>query len=626
MMPDTRCLAIVATLLLAAACTPDQNEPSPNDASATDTRPDATDTTTDTGADAEPERDTRGGGDTAPATDVTADADARADGADGGAAGLRRGPSCPEPPQVTPGDEWPEVYVGTDEHGCDDSGDGTRDTPFCTFEAAFAAVPETPGIVTIRSGTYRVPDLDGGSIVLQREGSADAYFLIRAAQGADPVILGSQSIAGSNWTDTGDGLWRTDVDSLPKDPTGLWTADGERIIHQTVMRDGRRSHADIDEISEPGRWTKARDDGSGCPQENADCDIYMRPPDGLDVAQTDFEVAQRMWLNPRGSDHLVIRGLTFRYTNHAAIHVAGSDHILLDDNVFSHNANGHGNAYSVFITEDSDGAIVRDNDFFDSRYWGGYSNSKGLTFMVSGDEADHWVCNNEFWNFVGQGLTTKGGVSNVHAIHNYFHDLDTGVQVPDSRCHWKGCDGEEDGITYPGGGWTVRENRFESVDVGVQIQGTGDPDDNPVLPTNVHNNVFVDAEAGVQIQANTRDPLVRNNLYTGTGAGLWLHHSGGDPLWGDHFLDNGLDSDHNLYDADHAVYIRANWSGEEKGFSLDEYRSEYDGEANSLEEAPQVDEDYRPQPGSPLLDAGDPSVYPNASQVHIGPWPVGRPN
>jgi len=66
----------------------------------------------------------------------------------------------------------------------------------------------------------------------------------------------------------------------------------------------------------------------------------------------------------------------------------------------------------------------------------------------------------------------------------------------------------------------------------------------------------------------------------------------------------------------------------EHPLTLDEYRASYAGETHSLEASPSLDasDQYKPLAGSPCLNAGDPSVYKNATKVNIGLWPFFLPD
>jgi len=519
------------------------------------------------------------------------------------------GPACPEPMQVAPGDDWPEVFVGVE--GCDDGGEGTRALPFCTFERAFEVADAVPFIVTILDGTYR----QRGHRV-NRSGTADAYFLIRAAEGARPVILGSEPLEGASFEELGDGTFRVDVGHLDSDPKGLWTDGGRRIIHVMESRDGARSHAPVADLEEPGTWTKADDGGAGCDEDNAGCYVYVRPFADMEVAATDFEASQGSFFYAGGSDFMVVEGVSTRFTQSTAMFFEGAQHVVIQDGDFAHNANGNDNSYNLRLWG-ADGAIVRRNRVSDSRYWGGAVNSHGITFMITGADDDIWVCQNEVFDIIGGGVSTKGGSSNVHVVGNWLHDLGEAVRIPGPRCHWRGCDERR----WPSGAYDIRENLFERCGAGVAVEDRAAGEDPDVIPSTIYNNLFLETDHGVHVMRVSTMPVVRNNIFLGGLSGLYFT-AGGTDTWPDYYLARGFDSAHNLFATDDAIYVEANWSGTERGFTLAEYRAEYDSEAGSIETDPDLDDRYRPNATSPARGAGDASMYDGAATVHIGLWPL----
>ncbi|MBW2463616.1 MAG: right-handed parallel beta-helix repeat-containing protein, partial [Deltaproteobacteria bacterium] len=479
------------------------------------------------------------------------------------------GPACPDPAQGPMGADWPEVFVGVE--GCDDDAAGDRDAPFCTFERAFEVADAAPYIVTVLDGTYRQRDHE-----VSRRGTAEEYFVIRADEGATPVILGSEALLGANFETVDGGLLRVDVSALPSDPTGFWTAAGTRMIHVMEDRDGRRSHANTADVVDPGTWTKADAAGAGCGGDNAGCFIYLRPTAGLDVAATEFEASQGSFITSIGGHYQVVDGISTRFTQDTAIFFESARHILIQNGDFAHNANSDDNSYNLRLWG-ADGALVRRNRVSDSRYWGGRVNSHGITFMVAGDEDDIWVCENEVFDMIGMGVSTKGGSSNVHVVGNYLHDIGTGVHTSNSRCDWEGCDVH----LYPGGSYTVRENLFERCGTGVSISAT-DARPESVGPSRVFNNLFVDGGEGVETARASVQPTLRNNVFMGSGTGLYF--SAGTPTtWPDYYIAEGFDSDFNLFDVETSVYVYADWSGTERAMSLTDYQSDYGGEGNSTE-------------------------------------------
>jgi hypothetical protein len=525
---------------------------------------------------------------------------------------------CPEPPQQPISDQWPEVFVGVE--GCDDEGAGTRQEPFCSFAPAYAAVPSAPGIITVLPGEYRMDrEYGGGGLSPSRPGRVDAYFVIRGE--GNPVIYGSTRLAPGAWEDLGNGMYRVNASFLSADPTGMWTATGVRVIHVMETRDGRRSHAPVSALVAPGTWTKADAAGMGCGSTNAGCYIYATASDALSMDDA-FEFSQGKFLFSVGSDYMTIRGLTIRYTQDSAISLEASDFVLVEENDFGHNANGDDNAYSIFLSY-SQGGVIRHNRAFDSRYWGGTANSRGITVMSGGDETGPWICNNEVWDIIGSGITTKSGVSNAKVVGNYVHDVGTCVEIPSQRCHWQGCEGVPNGHTYPGGAWDVRENIFERCATGVQVMGNYGDESEALLPSSVYNNLFLDNQYGIQITAFTKDTLIRNNIFAGSGAGILYGNESGENRYADWHMARNNRSDFNFFATPVAIMEHPNWSGAAYyPVSLEDFVQTYGGEANSLSGDPMLDatDGYRPLPGSPVLNSGDASMY-QADTANMGPHP-----
>lgn len=537
-------------------------------------------------------------------------------GADGGGGTSTFGDPCPEPPQGPIGADWPEVFVGV--AGCDDAGPGTEAEPVCTVGEAFTRLPSAPGIVSFLDGTYRLVDqFPAGKTPVVRAGTADAYFVVRAAEGASPLLLGSRPLSGADFEDRGGGLWRVDVSGLPEGPRGFWAADGTRLIHEMVMIGGVRSHADVSDLTDEGTWTKADDGGTGCPNgDNAGCYVYLRPPAGMDVPSTDFEASQGNFFYAGSSDYMVIRGLSIRFTHSTSIFFEGADHILVEQNELAHNANSNDNAYSLRVWN-AEGAMIRNNRVHDSRYWGGLTNSWGITFMLAGETEPLWVCNNEIWDIYWAAVGSKGGASQVQMVQNYIHDVHLGAETPNSRCHWQGCDEHH----WPAGNWTIRENVFEGCQAGVEIRATlSDPE--MVSPSRIYNNLFVDCDDGVHVKRASIPPMLRNNVFEGGRAGIFFS-AGGTDTWPDYYLAGGFDSDFNLFHGQYAVYVNVNWSGSEQGYGLAEYQTAYGAEASSLAADPQLGPapDYAPASSSPVFGAGDPGTYDGVETVNLGPWP-----
>ncbi|NOY91611.1 MAG: right-handed parallel beta-helix repeat-containing protein [Deltaproteobacteria bacterium] len=521
--------------------------------------------------------------------------------------------ACPAPAQAPMDSAWPEVFVGV--AGCSDEGDGSRATPFCGFGAAFDAIPAAPGVVTVLDGEYRLTDqlADGENrFRLSRPGSASAYFVIRADEGASPRIYGSVPVAGASFEAFGAaGVVRASVPGLSRRASGLWTASGRRIDHQSGDF-GTRYHADVSAL-ESGRWTLADDSGTGCPNDDvAGCMLYINPAADLDISSESFELSQAGLLSSTGSDYLVVRGLTIEFTQWTPIFVSGAEHVLIEDNELAHNAAyGGNNAYGLALWS-VNSSLVRRNRVLDTRYWVS-ANSWGITFMVSGDapDGDLWVCDNYLDDFQRAAIGSKGGASKLHAVGNEIHRANIGVEVTGSRCDGPRCD-----VRFRGGAWVVGENLMVDCNTAVDLAFLSADDEGFVDPSLVHNNVIVGAQFGVRVQNG--DPLwtVRNNVFIDTQAFRLGGVDDASVLFG-----ASLDSDYNFF-AEGATHVLFNSFAERGRWTLSEAQSAFDTEANSLSGPSPLDaaDGYAPPSGSPVLGAGDPSMYPDAP----GPVNMGR--
>jgi hypothetical protein len=256
---------------------------------------------------------------------------------------------------------------------CDDGGPGSHDVPFCSFSVAFDALVEAPGIVTVLAGDYRLMDQyepDTYRLELTRPGTADSHFVLRTDDGAQPRLLGSIAIDGSDFVATGANLQRASTAALRRNPPGMWTAGGFRLEHHHAPFDAASGlyHVDTAELGE-GEWTMADDAGTACNEVGPDCFVYLWPPAGMDVASERFELAQGGFLSARGSDYLTVQGLTVEFTYWTPIFFTGSAHVLVQDNAFAHNAAiGGNNAYGLSFWS-TQGGVIRRNLVSDTRYW-----------------------------------------------------------------------------------------------------------------------------------------------------------------------------------------------------------------------------------------------------------------
>lgn len=518
-----------------------------------------------------------------------------------------------------------DYFVATDG---DDGATGTEADPFRTISKGL----ETAGngdVLTIRGGTYRLMDEAPDAPQLSLGGATETSFLtIQAYSGEEVIILGSLDTAGQSWTAVDSALWRMAADYLPKDPTGMFNVD-RRVEHRMKDVSGTRSHADTTDLVNPGEWTKADDSGTGCGSDNAGCFIYLYPYDGNDPNSQTYELSQRKLFFALGASYLTVRGLTILYTQNSALTLEGGRGQVVEDNVLGHNSNGNDNAYSIFVSYGG-GVTIRNNRAFDSKYWGGFSNSKGITLMDMDPEDPSRIEGNEVYDIVGQGITTKSGVANVVVQRNFVHDVGVGVEPPGPRCHWTKPDcvlGDPE--YYPGGGWDIRENALVRCGHGVAMATLAEADGG--IPNRIYNNVFYDNEtSGIDLVLRNTGTVIANNIFLSNPRGIFLDHGGsGQTIAVDEFAPV-FSSHHNLFFGNENDYLfRPDWTGpggSGTGYSLDAIIAALGKEEGSLAADPQVVDataaDFHLQDSSPAKDAGDGSFY-SAAAVDMGMYPFG---
>lgn len=498
--------------------------------------------------------------------------------------------------------------------GGDDSNAGTAAQPFRTVDRGLAALGDGD-VLTILGGTYRLMEGDDGA-----SGFTADDATIQGAPGETVTLLGSLSTEGRAWEDRGGGLWRTPADFLVSDPAGMHEG-AQRIRHVMEMRDGRRAHAPVSALVEENRWTKADDAGAGCDGGNTGCFIYARLPSGTDPNTRGYELSQRKLLYGIGAQRLVIRNLRIFYTQDSAFSLEGARDELIEDNVVGHNSNSDDNAYSLFVTYGG-GTVVRRNVVYDSEYWGGFPNSKGITFMVMDENDPATVEDNEVYGMIGQCITTKSGVANLIVRRNYVHDCAVGADPPGSRCDWMGCDPAMGGYEYPGGGWQISENLFENNGTAVSMPGQ--------TPANViHNNVFRGNDAAIDHRMAAAGTVIANNIFVDNQRGVYLNHGeAGNAATVADFLPT-FTSHHNLFHQNaHDYFLRPDWTGpggSGEGSTLAEHLAAHPGEeSGSLSGDPLFvgPDDLHLQPGSPAKQSGDGSFY-GAATVDMGMYPSG---
>jgi|GEM_PF-1216037 len=377
-----------------------------------------------------------------------------------------------------------DYYVATNGN---DTNPGTIEQPFRTTLKGLQSV-KNGDIIYIRGGAYRLMEESTTTEGFAKPNATQTSFVTIQNYNNEKVrILGSVSSAGQTWVKYNPDIWQIPADFMPNDPKGMFNGE-KRIAHVMKWIGGVRSHGDISQLTNPGQWTKADATGNGCTDNNANCNIYLFPNTGEDPNTQSYELSQRMFFWG-GSSYMIVRGLEFAYTQNAAFTIEGGRGQIIENNIFSHNSNGNDNAYSVFISYGG-GAVIRNNKAFDSEYWGGTPNSKGITLMCMDPNDPSMIEGNEIYDIIGQGIATKSGVSNIIVRRNYVHNVGSGIEPPGPRCHWTKPDCQKgDSEYYPGGGWQIYENTLVNNTNAISIKGSSEAGD-ASHNNKIYNNVF----------------------------------------------------------------------------------------------------------------------------------------
>lgn len=517
-----------------------------------------------------------------------------------------------------------DFYVATDG---DDNQAGSLDQPFATIAHGVASAGNGD-IVHLRGGTYRLMEESTDAIhITLGEATESSFLTLQAYQDEEPILLGSMSTGGQSWEDAGGGLYRMAAEFLHRDPTGMFNGD-QRIEHKMKTVNGTRSHADTVDLINPGEWTKADAAGLGCQSENAGCFVYLYPFGGEDPSQETYELSQRQLFYTTGVSYLAVRGLTVLYTQNAAFSFEGGRGQLVEDCVLGHNSNGNDNAYSVFVSYGG-GVTIRNNRAFDSKYWGGTPNSKGITLMDMDPDDPSLIEGNEVYDIIGQGITTKSGVANIVVQRNFVHDVGVGIEPPGPRCHWTNPDCQlGDPEYFPGGGWQIRENQLVRCGHGISMRTLSEAEGG--IANIITNNVFFESEtSGVDLHLANTGTVMANNIFRSNPRGVFLNHgNSGETVTVDVFWPV-FSAHHNLFSENDADYLlRPDWTGpggSGTGYTLDEVQAASEHEDGSLTGDPMfVDEgvgDFHLMDGSLATGAGDGSFY-EVEAVDMGRYPL----
>lgn len=501
----------------------------------------------------------------------------------------------------------------------DDNNNGSISAPWKSFSHAINQLQDGDTL-TIRGGLYRLIDETDLNTI------NTPNLTIQGYEGETVNIFGSYSTELTSWEPHTNELWRIPADPMNSDPKGMFNGS-QRVHHQSDL-DGGRDHDHAYNLTEPNHWTKADINGNQCFSDNEDCFIYLYPSPGELPNDHVYELSQRSMGRVAGNGHhMTVRNLHIYYTQSSPIFFEGADYVTLENNTFAHVSNGNDNSYAVRIW-DSQGSVVRFNTVYDSVYWGGTSNSKGISFMVNKLGDPNIVEYNEIYDIPGRSAVgTKGGTSNMIVRYNYIHDVYNAFEPGSSRCIWSatnndGCQPTD--VEYrPAGDWKIYGNIISHTEVGLRLTAYDEDNNNNQL----YNNVFYNVKTALEIGWDgTFGTLIANNIFINNEVGIYLQ-SGGVTTTVEDYLDQ-FESHHNLYfNNSHAdIHLRPNWGGNYYSgtpYDLSTFQAQFNQrEVQSISADPQFinTQDFYLLETSPGINTGDGSLW-GVGTVHMGAHP-----
>ncbi len=266
----------------------------------------------------------------------------------------------------------------------------------------------------------------------------------------------------------------------------------------------------------------------------------------------------------------------------------GADFITLENNIFGNTSNGNDNSYGIRIW-DSEGSVVRNNIVYDSKYWGGTSNSKGITFMVAKLGQPNIVEYNEVYDIPGRAAVgVKSGVSNLIVRYNYIHDVYMAFEPGGFRCVWSatntdGCQNTD--VEYrPGGSWEIYGNIVTNTEIGMSLPGFVEDGNS----NQIYNNVFYQVKSGVKMGWDgSFNNVFANNIFDSNEIGFYLE-SGGTTTQVTDYLDQFESRNNLFFNNSYAdIHLRPNWGGNFYSgtpYFLNQYPNLFASEVNSIEE------------------------------------------
>ncbi len=508
-----------------------------------------------------------------------------------------------------------EYFIATNG---DDNNDGSQISPWKTLGSGFARI-NAGDTLTLREGIYRLVEENNLSVINKPNITFQGYT------GERIQLFGSATTQGKVWQPYNANVWRIAADFFNNDPKGMFN-NHVRVEHQSDL-DGGRDHDFVTNLVNPNYWTKADINGDQCFRSNTGCYIYLYPAIGENPNTQIYELSQRSMARVAGNgDYMVVKNIEFYYTQSTAIFFEGPDFITLDGNIFGNTSNGNDNSYAIRIW-DSQGSVVKNNTVFDSKYWGGVANSKGITFMVSKAGQPNIVEYNEIYDIPGfDAVGVKSGVSNLVVRYNYIHDVYSAFTPGGYRCIWSatntdGC--QDTDVEYrPGGNWKIYGNIVVNATLGVNLPGYINDGDGNLI----YNNVFYQVQSAIKLGWDgTFFNVIANNIFANGETGIYLQ-SGGTVTTVIDYLDQYVSYNNLFFNNSNAdVHLRPSWSGGYTfgtPYSVSQFQTQFNSENNSFSADPLFanTSTFELTTESLALNAGDGSFW-GESVVDIGAYP-----
>ncbi|MCX6749616.1 MAG: PGF-pre-PGF domain-containing protein, partial [Candidatus Pacearchaeota archaeon] len=406
-----------------------------------------------------------------------------------------------------------------------------------------------------------------------------------------------------------------------------------------------RWYGNASQLIAPNRWTVADKNGIACGffsgniSNSTGCYIYYYPLAGENPNTQIYEVTQDFFYMSVGSNYLIVKNIDFLYQRTQAVWCENCLNPLFEGNLVAHVSNWDDNAYGIWI-DYGGGAIVRNNTFYDSRYWGyvpgggADPNSRLISFMNYNPNNPPLVEYNNVSDAGGPAIGTKGGVSNAIIRYNTVSNSGYAIRPDGSRCDWTKINCVPgDSQYFAAGGWQIYGNIIINSSVGVEITSGGSTSD-AANNTKIYNNVFSGNLIAINIPANNtglkiaigtniQNNIIANNIIgimmNGGGSGNTITVEGITPLFS---------SDYNLFFNNVDDYrLRQNWGGSDYSgikYPISQMQS-YNKETHSFNKDPLFTDiiSYTLQTNSPAIGTANAALW-GKTIADIGRWPNPR--